>query len=332
MKTPTIIPTRVEVSHRTIVFTVVFLLFLWFLYSIRAVLLAILIASILMFALNPLVTFLEKRRLPRPVAILLLFIIIVIGLSGVIAAIIPPLVDQTKSLIDQFPAIVQSLGGLKIDQRVLSDQLGPIPKNIARIIIGAFSNIIAVFTLLVVTFYLLSERANLHRYLIFLFGNDGTEEKAEEFVNKLEHGIGSWVRGQLTLMALIGLFTYVGLRILGVNYALPLSILAGILEIIPNIGPTVSMIPAVLVALAASPITALATVALFFLVQQFENNIIVPKVMQKAVGVKPLVTIIALMTGVKLAGVLGAILAVPGYLILRIIVEEIYTSDRFRKT
>src|SRR3989344_4304673 len=332
MKTPTIIPTRVEVSHRTIVFTVVFLLFLWFLYSIRAVLLAILIASILMFALNPLVTFLEKRRLPRPVAILLLFIIIVIGLSGVIAAIIPPLVDQTKSLIDQFPAIVQSLGGLKIDQRVLSDQLGHIPKNIARIIIGAFSNIIAVFTLLVVTFYLLSERANLHRYLIFLFGNDGTEEKAEEFVNKLEHGIGSWVRGQLTLMALIGLFTYVGLRILGVNYALPLSILAGILEIIPNIGPTVSMIPAVLVALAASPITALATVALFFLVQQFENNIIVPKVMQKAVGVKPLVTIIALMTGVKLAGVLGAILAVPGYLILRIIVEEIYTSDRFRKT
>ena len=332
MKTPTIIPTRVEVSHRTIVFTVVFLLFLWFLYSIRAVLLAILIASILMFALNPLVTFLEKRRLPRPVAILLLFIIIVIGLSGVIAAIIPPLVDQTKSLIDQFPAIVQSLGGLKIDQRVLSDQLGPIPKNIARIIIGAFSNIIAVFTLLVVTFYLLSERANLHRYLIFLFGNDGTEEKAEEFVNKLEHGIGSWVRGQLTLMALIGLFTYVGLRILGVNYALPLSILAGILEIIPNIGPTVSMIPAVLVALAASPITALATVALFFLVQQFENNIIVPKVMQKAVGVKPLVTIIALMIGVKLAGVLGAILAVPGYLILRIIVEEIYTSDRFRKT
>ena len=332
MKTPTIIPTRVEVSHRTIVFAVVFLLFLWFLYSIRAVLLAVLIASILMFALNPLVTFLEKRRLPRPVAILLLFIIILISLSGVIAAIIPPLVDQTKSLIDQFPAIVQSLGGLKIDQRVLSDQLGPIPKNIARIIIGAFSNIIAVFTLLVVTFYLLSERANLHRYLIFLFGNDGTEEKAEEFVNKLEHGIGSWVRGQLTLMALIGLFTYVGLRILGVNYALPLSILAGILEIIPNIGPTVSMIPAVLVALAASPITALATVALFFLVQQFENNIIVPKVMQKAVGVKPLVTIIALMTGVKLAGVLGAILAVPGYLILRIIVEEIYTSDRFRKT
>ena len=329
IKTP---PTRVEISHRTIVFTVIFLLFLWFLYSIRSVLLAILIASILMFALNPLVSRLEKKRLPRPVAILLIFIILLLGVSGIVAAIVPPLVDQTKSLIDQSPAIIESLGGLKIDQRVLSDQLGPLPKNIARIIIGTFSNLIAVFTLLVVAFYLLSERANLHRYLVFLFGSDRTEEKAEAFVNKLEHEIGSWVRGQLTLMVIIGLLTYVGLRTLGVSYALPLSIFAGLLEIIPNIGPTVSMIPAVVVALTVSPMTALATVALFFLVQQFENNIIVPKIMQRVVGVKPLVTIIALMTGAKLAGILGAILAVPGYLILRTIAEEIYNTDRFRKT
>ncbi len=326
------IPARVEISHRTIIYTLFLLLSLWFLYTIRAVLVAVLIASILMFALNPLVTILERKKLPRSLAILVLFIGIFLVLSGVIAAITPPLVDQTKSLIDQLPTIIQNLGGLKIDQRVLSDQLGSLPKNIARIIIGTFSNLVAMFTLFILTYYFLSERANLHRYLVFLFGSDKTERKAEEFVDKLEHEIGGWVRGQLTLMVIIGLMTYVGLLILGVSYALPLAILAGILEIIPNIGPTISMIPAVLVALAASPVTALATVALFFLVQQFENNIIVPKVMQRAVGVKPLVTIISLMIGVKVAGILGAILAVPGYLILRIIVEEVLTSDRFQRT
>jgi len=285
-----------------------------------------------MFALNPLVVSLERKRIPRSIAILILFIIMLLAISGIIAAIVPPLVDQSKSLIDQLPIIIERFGGLQIDQRVVIDQLGSIPKNIARIIIGTFSNLIAVFTLLVVTYYLLSERANLHRYLVFLFGSDKTEEKAEEFVNRLEHEIGGWVRGQFALMVIIGLMSYVGLRILGVSYALPLSILAGILEIIPNIGPTVSTIPAVLVALTTSPITALATVALFFLIQQFENNLIVPKVMQKTTGVKPLVTIIALMIGAKLAGILGAILAIPGYLILRTIVQEIYDSDRFRKT
>lgn len=323
---------RIEISYRTIVFTVVFLLFLWLLYQIQAVLIALFVAMILMSALNPLVTRLEKKRLPRPVAIMIVFVVILLVLSGIVAAVTPPLVDQTKSLINQIPSILDRVGLVTLDQRVISDQLGSVPGNIARFVIGTFSNLIALFTLFVLTFYLLAERGKLHRYLTIFFSSSQTESKAEQFINTLEREIGGWVRGELMLMIIIGSLTYVGLKILGVYFALPLSILAGMLEIIPNIGPVVSAVPAVVIAATISPVTALATVALYFLVQQFENSVIVPKIMQKAVGVKPLITIIALMTGAKLGGVMGAILAIPGYLVLRIIVEEVYNSDRFKRT
>lgn len=323
--------TRIEISYRTIVFTVIFILFLWFLYIIRSVIIALFVSLILMSALNPLVVRLEKKKIPRPLAILLLFAMILVVFSAVVASVMPPLLEQTRSLIDQTPSILERLGGLAINQQVISDQLGSVPSNIYRFLISTFSNLVALFTLFVLSYYFLSERGNLHRYLAVFFSNNKTEDKAEEFINKIEHHIGGWVRGQLALMVIIGVMTYIGLQILGVNYALPLAILAGLLEIIPNIGPTLSMIPAALIGATNSLVTMLATIALYFLIQQFENNIIVPKVMQKAVGVKPLVTIICLMVGLKLAGVLGIILAVPGYLILRLVVEEIYTSKRFRK-
>jgi predicted PurR-regulated permease PerM len=325
-------PTKIEISYRTIVFTVVFLLFLWFLYAIRAVLLALFISMILMSALNPFVTKLQQKKVPRSLAIMIIFILILTLFSGILAAVVPPLVEQTRSLINQIPKIIDHVGGLPINQQVISDQLGSVPGNIYRLIIGTFSNLIALFTLLVLSYYLLSERGNLHRYLVLFFGSAKTEAKARDFITRLEQQIGGWVRGELALMIIIGLLTYIGLKILGVNYALPLSIIAGLLEIIPNIGPTIALIPAVLVALTSSPVTALATVALYFLIQQFENNIIVPKIMQRAVGVKPLIVIIALMTGAKLAGVLGAALAVPGYLVLKVVIEEIYASDRFQKS
>lgn len=323
--------TRIEISSRTIVFIIAVLLFLWFLYAIRDVLLLLFVSLIFMAALNPLVTRFERRKIPRPIAILLIFIVIFFLLASLIAAIIPPLVDQSRSLVNQIPFALEQLGGLPIDQRVISDQLGPIPGNIARFVIGTFSNIIAILSLLVVTFYLLSERANLHRYFVFLFGKQEMEAKAEEFVNKFERQIGGWVRGQIFLMFFIGVLTYFGLQLLGISFALPLSILASLLEIVPNIGPTLAMMPAALIAATTSPVTALATVALYFLIQQLENSIVVPKVMQKAVGAKPLVTIIALMIGAKLSGVIGAVLAIPGYLILKLLVEEILASERFQK-
>lgn len=321
---------KVEISHRTIVFTVFFLIGLWFLFEIRQIILALFVSLILMSAFNPSVNRLEKWHFPRWLAILIIYLgvlgILILGLAG----IIPALIDQTGSFVEKIPVLFRQFTFLGIDSNILASQitqLGTIPASIFKLTVSLFSNVIAVFALFVITFYLLLERRNLDTYLQVLFGGGG-EEKAKEFVDKVEERLGSWVRGEMTLMIIIGVTIYVGLKLLGIDFALPLAILAGVLEIIPNIGPIISAAPAVLIGLVISPVMALAVAALYFLVQQAENTLIVPKVMQKTVGVNPLVTILSLAVGFKLAGPIGAVLAVPVVLLIEVVISEWYNRLR----
>lgn len=323
---------KIEISHRTVVFTVFFLLGLLFLYQIRQIILALFVSLILMSSLNPAVDRLQKWRVPRWLAILFLYILIFGGLGVMLAAVIPVLIDQTAAFINGLPSYIRQLGGFGFDPNLIAgqiSQLGLISANILKITVSFFSNIVSLFALAVITFYLLLERKNLDRYLSVLFG-EGSEKKANDFVNKVEKKLGGWVRGEAALMTIIGLMTYAGLKLLGIEFALPLALLAGILEIVPNIGPTIAAIPAVLIGFAISPLMGMAVAALYFLVQQIENSLIVPKVMQKAVGVNPLVTILALATGFKLAGIVGAILAVPVVLVIQVTVSEVFASNRFQ--
>jgi len=321
---------KVEISHRTIIFTVFFLLGLWFLFEIRQIILALFVSLILMSAFNPSVNRLEKWRFPRWLAILIIYLgvlgILILGLAG----IIPALIEQTGSFVEKIPLLFRQFTFLGIDSNILASQiaqLGTIPANILKLTVSLFSNIIAVFALFVITFYLLLERRNLDTYLQVLFAGGG-EKKAKEFVDKVEERVGGWVRGEMTLMIIIGVTIYVGLKLLGIDFALPLAILAGVLEIVPNIGPIISAAPAVLMGLVISPVMALAVAALYFLVQQAENTLIVPKVMQKTVGVNPLVTILSLAVGFKLAGPIGAVLAVPAVLLIEVVISEWYNGLR----
>lgn len=310
---------KIEISHRTIIFTVFFLIGLWLLFEIRQIIVALFVSLILMSAINPTVNRLEKYRLPRWLAILIVYIIVIAVVGGMMAMMITPLVEQTASFINKSIYYLKDVGNFGIDPNVLASQLaqlGSIPANILRVTVDFFSNIVAVIALAFMTFYLLLERKNLDKYLIAIFGNE-REKEAIHVVNNIERRLGSWVRGELTLMILIGLMSYVGLRLLGVEFALPLAILAGLLEILPNIGPVVSAIPAVLTGLMVSPMMALAVAALYFLIQQSENTFVAPKVMQKVVGVNPLITILSLSIGFKLAGVAGAVLAVPIVLVIQ---------------
>jgi len=325
-------PRKVEISHRTIIFTVFFLISLWLIYQIRQIIVALFISLIFMSALDPAVDRLEKRRLPRWLAILLIYLIIFSILGLMVAMIVPVFVEQTSDFIVKMSVFLKQFGWLGIDSNIVASQiasLSTIPANILRLIVDLFSNLVAILALAVITFYLLLERKNLNQYLLFLFG-ESEKEKAKLFVNKIENRLGNWVRGEITLMAIVGVMSFWGLKFLGIDFALPLAILAGLLEIIPNIGPTVAAIPAVMSGLAISPFQGLAVAALYFLIQQLENSLIVPKVMEKVTGTNPLVTILALAIGFKLAGVTGAILAVPSVLVLSVIVSEIFTLERFR--
>jgi predicted PurR-regulated permease PerM len=123
-------------------------------------------------------------------------------------------------------------------------------------------------------------------------------------------------------MSIIGIMSFIGLTILHIPYALPLAILAGLLEAVPSIGPTISAVPAIILGLSISPLTGLGALAMSIIIQQSENNLIVPRVMQHVVGVRPIVTIVVLMTGFTLGGVMGAVLAMPIFLALTSIYRE----------
>lgn len=325
-------PKTIEISHRTVVFAVLFLVLVWLLVQIMPIIVGLFIAVLLMTALNPFVEWLVRARLPRGLSILFVYLVLV-GVVGLgLFWVVPPFVDQTTKLVNRLPVALdqigvwlENLGVSGIDKGIIESQIsqiGTIPVNLVKFAISLLSNIIAVFSVMVITFYLLVERRNLDKYLLVLFGDDG-EKKAKKFVDQVEARLGGWVRGEITLMFIIGVLTYIGLRLLGIPFALPLAILAGILEIVPNIGPVISAIPTVVVALTISPVMGLATAALYFLVQQLENSVIVPKVMQKATGVNPLVTILSLAIGFQLAGPLGAILAVPAVIVFHVLASEV---------
>jgi predicted PurR-regulated permease PerM len=326
-------PRKIEISHRTIIFTFVFVGFAWLIFQIREIIFLLFLSVIFMSAMNPAVDKLESKGFPRWLSITLLYLLVVSVISLIIASIIPALVEQTTNFISQLPTLAQLLRIADIDPGAITSQLtaiSRIPGNLLRITAGIFSNLIFIFTLAMVTFYLLLERKNLKKYLRILFDNDG-EKRAEEMIDKIEFQLGSWVRGQLILMTAIGLLSYSGLILLGIPYALPLAIIAGILEVVPSIGPVISAVPAVLAGFMISPYTALIVAILYFFVQQVENSFLVPQVMRRATGVNPLLSIISLMIGFELAGPAGAILAIPTLLIIRIVVTEIYSSNRFHK-
>ena len=242
-----------------------------------------------------------------------------------LAAIVPPLVEQTTRLVTVTPELLNKLGLNEIEPTVIIRELSSIPSNVFRVALSAVGNIIVVFTVLVFTFYLLLERKNLKHHLTIAFGSNG-EEKAEIFVDKVERRLGQWVRGQLFSMSLVGVLCYLGLRLLGIEFALPLAILAGLFEIIPNMGPIVSAIPAMIIALATAPSLALGVAALYFVVQQLQAQVITPSVMHQAIGFNPLVTMITLMAGYTLGGVGGAILGIPIILVLQLVLEAIYAA------
>lgn len=320
---------KVEISQRNIVFTILLLVGIYLLFLIRDVITGLFISILFATALNPLVNRIEKLKIPRAMAIFAVYILIITILGFLTSAVIPPLIVQTSKLMQSIPidSISEKFQPIEVNLeslQIITNQLGSVTP-LLRVVSSTFSSIVTVVTFAVITFYLLLERRNLHKYLIVLFGDSNAESKAESFVDKLEHQIGGWVRGEVLLMFIVGLITYFGLRLLNIPFALPLAIIAGFLELIPNIGPTISALPAIVVPVIAgqNPIMALFVAALYVLVQQLENNIIVPKVMQSVAGVHPLVTIIVIVIGLKLTGVTGAILAVPFYLIAKVTFFEV---------
>ncbi len=320
---------KVEISHRTVVFTVLFLLGLWFLYFIRDIILQLFVALLLMTILGPFVTLLTRIKIPRAVSVLITYILVLGALGGVIALIAPTLAQQTTNFVNALPAYLAKIGVNSsltgnLTGGVLT-QLGAIPGEIVNFTVSIFSNIVSLVTVLVFAFYLLLSHDKLKDQAGFLFGQT-KKQQIGRFMDAWENKIGKWARGQLFLMFLVGLATYIGLFLIGIPFALPLAILSGILDIIPILGPIVAAIPAILIGFGISPVVGLAVTAVSFLVHQLEGYILVPKIMEKSVGVSPLVVLISIAIGARLLGIMGVIISVPFVITLQVLVKEYLIS------
>lgn len=319
----------------TIVFTVFFILGLYFLYLIRDILTLVFLAFIIMVALRPVSKKLQHyTKMPVGLSIFFSYLLLILVLTTFIAVLVPPLLGQLSGLITlvNLPGLQGQITEFKFTITELSELAGRVGTSVGAIfsIIGStFSTIFTFFTLLVVSYFLLAEREVLPQKLSWLIKSSEQKQKFTKLLDSVEEQLGGWVRGELILMLLIGLMTYIGLTALGVPYALPLAILAGVLEIVPNIGPTIAAIPAIALAYISNGWVSASTVLLLNLViQQLENNFLVPKVMKASANVNPLASIIAILIGLKLGGVMGALLGVPLYIVARTVYFTYFYEHR----
>jgi len=328
-------PVKVEISYKTVLFTIFFLIGLWLIIQIRDIIILLFLSAILLSGLLRPVEWLNSKKIPRALSVLIVYIFIIAFIAFTIGIIVPPLVSQSSDFISKLPQILGTINDFLVFNKIpvnnLSDiigrQLQSVAGNFISVTSAIFSSIFLVITLLVLTFYLLLEWNKFLRLLTSPFSGK-QEKKVANLITKIESGLGGWLRGQLALSLIIGVLTYIGLKILGIEYALPLALVAGILEIIPIIGPIISAIPAVLVGLTVAPIMGVAVAALFFVIQQLENHLIVPMVMKRVAGLQPPVVIIALLIGAKLGGIGGAFLAIPIIVVGKAVFTEFLREDQ----
>lgn len=343
-----------SLSGKGLAFLLLIPLSLWLLAQAGDIIVPFILAGIFAFALNPIVSMLSKYvKLPRTLSILLVYIIL-IGLivtflffitTGLIIEFRevssgPPIDVRAREFIDNLPT--WEVAGQEIGLRPFALQtinnLGSFTSNLESRAVSILSGGLRVgvyFLLFLVTaFYLLKDGRKLKTGLVS-FVPEKYRDDFQILWGKLQVILGNYLRGQLLLMLIIGGLGYILLEVLDVRYALILAIVAGLLEIVPLVGPTISTVLAVVVAFftganrfGLDPQTlSLIVLGGFVVIQQLENYVIVPAVFNRLTSLHPAVVMFSIIVGGAVFGPLGAILAVPGTAALKTIVEYLAQKD-----
>jgi predicted PurR-regulated permease PerM len=306
-----------------------------FVRQISGVLLTFLMAMILAYAVNPLVRRLEDRRVPRVVAVLGVFAVLVLVAAAALLVIIVPAIRQVQALIHSPQAIVGELSALlerlralpyvgeqarQIDQavmvRFIQDNLPPagaILKGALGFIggvFGLFGTILNLFLMLIISIYLILDRERVVGAALGVIPSTVREQTVELF-RAVETSLGRYLRAQLILCVIMGTIGWAIVFFTGGNYSLLIGVWVGMTELIPVLGAFLGAAPAVVLAFLDSPWQALVVAVLFLLAQQLEGNILVPKIMGGSVGVHPLWVMFAMLSATALYGIVGAVFAVP---------------------
>jgi predicted PurR-regulated permease PerM len=324
----------------------------WIIARFSQIIAPLAIAAILTYVLNPPVRFLTTRtKLPRTLVVACIYLALIVILSLVIGAFVPSLIQQVTSIDVDLQDSVEGISrfferplfifGFYVDlldvyQEVsgtVQSIVSPLASQTVSFLFGLASGFAWLIFVLIVSFYLLKDASKLGRFIDKLVPADYRYEvrRLGEEVNVIWN---AFFRSQLVLCAVVGAVVGVTMQVVGVRNALILGIIAGVLEIIPNIGPIIAAIPAVLIAyfqgstylLISNGWFALLIAGLYVVIQQLENNILVPRIIGRSLNLHPLVIIVGAIAGANLAGVLGMFLAAPMLASLRIVGNYVHSK------
>jgi predicted PurR-regulated permease PerM len=310
-----------------VIFAFLALVFIWL---IRDIIVLLIIALILASAMEPLVDYLHAKRVPRVLSVLMVYAVVIGVAALVIALMIPPVIQQTKILQANLPqyskALNAQIGGYSVQDffQSLTSGLGD-SSNLFQNTVGVFNGALDAIAVLVISFYLVAEQKGMKTLVASLIPSHH-HEFTLGLITKIQKKMGLWVIGQIIISFGIFIFTYIGLLLLHVPYALVLALLSGLFEIVPYIGPFLSAIPAMFIGFIQAPSLAIWVAILYLLVHEVEGYVLVPKIMEKTVGQSPLLTLLALLIGYQLAGIVGLIISVPLATALTVTVNEFWPS------
>jgi predicted PurR-regulated permease PerM len=321
--------------------TVLTIAIMWALYEARGALLLIYVAAVVAIGLSPLVSTLERRedrltgnRVPRWLAILAIYLLILAVLIGIGVLVIPPLAAQMREMWGRIPEWLHQGQQWLMERGWITREMtvreavesapvggGDAVTTVFEAVWGFIGGLFGAITILILAFYFLVDAESIVRTFVRLFP-PRSRRRVDDACRRVTTKVSAWLGGQLLLGAIIGSTAALGLWLMGVPYFYVLALIAAIGELIPIIGPLLAAIPAIIVALTVSPGTALAVTIFFIVQQQLENHVLVPKVMERQVGVSAVVVVVALLVGGAVLGMVGAILAVPTAAILHVLIQE----------
>lgn len=316
--------------------------------------LPILIAGILFFIFAPLVKLLEKGKVPRTLAILIPYIVFIGIVSGLIAFIGPILSEQITDLIKNFPKYVEAISSFILNmsqtrwfewameqqyvsfeqiEETLTGYATSLPENITSSftkVLGVVTNItLTIITVPFILFYMLKDGHKLPPTAVKILPTTYRREGLKIFQDLYET-LAAYIQGQLIVSLAVGLGCFIGYTIIGLEYALVLGIVVAVANIIPYLGPFIGAAPAVIIALLESPTKALLAALVVTVVQQIDGNFLSPLIIGKRLNTHPLTIILLLIGAGSFGGILGMILAVPTYAVLKAVTLNIVRLIKLR--
>jgi len=333
-----------SLSTSSIIRVILILLFLGLLFVIRDIIFILFLSIVFAAGLSPWVDALENRQVPRVLAVVIIYILAIGLFAFATVILIPPMAEQIRDLTSSFPDLYEKIvvgfanlqkfssdvGVVDSVQRTLNavnDGLRQLTGGLYNTVSSIFGGFITFLGVMVITFYMLLERNGMKKFITSIAPTQ-YQPYLIQVLNRVQRKLGDWLRGQLLLSVIIFVVTLIGLLILGVKFALILALVAGLLEFIPFLGPIIAAIPAVFLALGQSSLKALLVLMLYVVIQQLENQIIVPKVMERSVGLNPVTVIISMLVGAKIAGLLGVLLAIPIATVISIFFRDFFDRHR----